>query len=236
MDIEILGSGSDGNCYIIHDGATNLMIDCGIPMQEIKTKTNFFEEPIEGCLISHSHGDHILSAGDLMKYGIQCYMSFTTLRESKIAQELLKARATQIKHNKEFEIGTFTIRPLNLNHDVHCLGFLIYSNVTKERLFFATDTSFIRYVIPPVDYIMIETNYDLDILNSRIQGGDTDMAAKDRLVKSHMSIATAIDWLESQNLSKCRRIYLMHLSEGSSNEEQFKRRVMEATGCPVSVC
>lgn len=236
MDIEILGSGSDGNCYIINDGETNLMIDCGIPMQEIKVKTNFFETPIDGCLITHSHGDHILSASDLMKHGIQCYMSMTTLRESHIESNLLKARSTQIKHNKEIEIGTFTVRPLQMNHDVHCLGFLIYSSVTKEKLFFATDTCYIRYVIPPVDYIMIESNYDLDILNTRIQGGETDMVAKDRLIKAHMSIGTAIDWLESQNLSKCRRIYLMHLSEGSSNEKEFKLRVMATTGCPVTVC
>lgn len=236
MNISVLASGSAGNCYIISDDATNLMIECGIPFQEIQHKTNFFEEGIAGCLISHSHKDHLGCAEELMKRGIDCYMSDHTFTNSGIDEDVLLSRARIMEHGKEFDIGTFTIRPLKMNHDVPCLGFLIYSKLFKESLFFATDTYYIQYIIPAVDYIMIETNYDLDILNERIQAGDVDMVGKNRLIKSHMSIDTAIRWLTTTNLAKCRRIFLMHLSDGSSNEEEFKRRVIEATGIPCTVC
>lgn len=238
MDIKILGSGSSGNCYIINDGATSIMIDCGIPFQDIKIKTNFFEEKISGCLISHSHSDHIASAGKLMGMGIDCYMSGCTAFDSKlnINMDLIRSRVIVNNHGDVFDIGSFRIKALSMKHDVPCLGFLIYSNASKESLFFATDTYYIPYDIPAVEYIMVEANYDLEILNRRIQAGDTDMVAKDRLIKSHMSIEAAINWLKETNLSRCKRIYLMHLSDGSSNEEEFKRRVIEATGIPTRIC
>ena len=232
MEIEVLASGSNGNCYIIRDGKTNLMIECGIPMQTILNKTDYFKDKISGCLISHIHKDHLGCAKDLMKFGIDCYMPEHTYINCGIQRELMVSRATIMNHGEEFDVGTFRIRPLRMNHDVPCLGFFIYSSDSKESLFFATDTYFIQYMIPAVNYIMIETNYDLDILNSRIQAGHTDMVAKDRLAQSHMSIDTALRWLQDTNLSK----YLMHLSDGSSNEADFKRRVIEATGCPVTVC
>ena len=236
MEIKCFGSSSEGNCYTVNDGETTIMLECGIPLREILYNVIHHGGWPEACLISHSHKDHLGCAADLMFRGISCYMSQHTAESSGIYKDLILSRAVIIEDGKEFEVGSFIVRPLKMNHDVPCLGFLIYSKATKESLFFATDTYYIQYIIPAVDYIMIETNYDLNIVNRRLMEGDTDMVAKERLIKSHMSIDTAIKWLTTTNLAKCRRIYLLHLSSGNSDEKDFKRRVMEATGCPVTVC
>lgn len=233
MEINILASGSSGNCYIIDDGKTNLMIECGIPIQEIKIKTNIFERLPDGCIVSHSHKDHSLSCRYLQEMGINIYMSEQCKCELQTDNDY---RISIISHDKNFTVGTFVIKPLKMHHDVYCLGFLIYSKVTNEQLFFATDTYYIQYKIPPCDYIMVEANYDIELMNERIRNGDTAMAAKDRLMKSHLEINTTIKWLECQNLRKTKRIYLLHLSDGSSNEKEFKRKVMEVTGIPVTIC
>lgn len=232
MLINILASGSDGNSYIISDCKTNILIECGIPFGELKIGTNFFNPKIDGCLISHSHKDHSKSVNNLLRLGINCYMSAETKEELK----LNSFRVIEIKDRYKFDIGSFTVLPLAMKHDVSCIGFLIYSKITSESLFFATDTYYIPYKLPPVDYIMVEANYDLQRINERIANGDTDMAAKPRLMQSHMNIDSTLLWLSKTDLSITKRIYLLHLSAGSANEKDFKQRVIEQTGIPVTIC
>lgn len=55
IDIKTLASGSSGNCYIIDDGSTKLMIECGLPINQIKKKGGFCVHEMSGCLISHEH-------------------------------------------------------------------------------------------------------------------------------------------------------------------------------------
>ena len=229
MKIEVYGSSSEGNAYSISDGATRLLLECGIPINELKIKTNFFDPMPAACLVSHSHGDHAKSVKELLiRCRIPCYMSKPSIVETGVMAE-------PIRNQELFTVGTFKILPLEMKHDVYCLGFYIYSTVTKESLFFATDTCYIPYNLPPMDYLMVEANYDIDILNERIMGGDVDPAMKNRLARSHMEIGSTILWLSKQDLSRAKRIYLLHLSYGSSNAEEFKRRVEEATGVPVTI-
>lgn len=230
MKIEVLASSSAGNAYLVSDGMTHLLLECGIPINELKIKTNFFTPRPDACLISHSHGDHAKSVNDLMRLGINCYMSMNTFLEVGEPKfvELME-------HGKTFVIGSFEIKPLQMEHDVYCLGFYIYSHNTNESLFFATDTCRIPYSLPPMDYIMVEANYDIDILNDRIMDGYVDPAMKSRIARSHMEIGQTILWLRKQALHKTKRIYLLHLSYGSSNAEEFRKRVMEVTGVPTTI-
>lgn len=232
MKIDILASSSEGNAYLIGDGTTHILIDCGIPMSELKIKTDFFVPWIDACLISHSHLDHAKSVEGLLRLGIDCYMSVDTWVELGMTETY---KGLAMEHNRQFKIGTLKIKPLEMKHDVPCLGFYIYSTVTEESLFFATDTCYIPYILPPMDYIMVEANYDLDILNKRIMDGAVDIAMKNRLAKSHMEIGETVRWLRKQDLSKAKRIYLLHLSYGSANAEEFKRVVEMVTGIPTTI-
>ncbi len=233
MKIEVFGSSSEGNAYLISDGMTHLLIECGIPYNELKVKANFFDPMPNACLISHSHGDHLNCAEQLTRLGIKCYMSKDTLAER--GGDLPPLWVRIMEHEKKFSIGTFEILPLEMKHDVYCLGFYIYSKQTQESLFFATDTCYIPYKLPSMDYIMVEANYDIDILNDRIMKGYIDPIIKERLSQAHMEIGSTILWLRKQDLQKTKRIYLLHLSYGSSNAEEFRNRVMECTGVPTTI-
>lgn len=233
MKIEVFGSSSEGNAYSIYDGTTRLLIECGIPFNELKIKTNFFDPMPSACLISHSHHDHLCCPDQLIRLGIPCYMSKETLAEG--GGNLPPLYAKVIEHEQRFSIGTFKILPLQMNHDVYCFGFYIYSEALRESLFFATDTCYIPYRLPPMDYIMVEANYDVDILNSNIMSGHIDPSMKNRLSRSHMEIGQTISWLKKQDLSKAKRIYLLHLSYGNGNAEDFKNKVMECAGVPCEI-
>lgn len=55
MDISVLASSSQGNCYLISDTVTTIMIECGIPIKQIKKGCDYKIHEIAGCLISHGH-------------------------------------------------------------------------------------------------------------------------------------------------------------------------------------
>ena len=55
MQIEILGSSSSGNAYIINDGKASLLLECGLPMRDMQIKSDFRVSQVSGCLISHQH-------------------------------------------------------------------------------------------------------------------------------------------------------------------------------------
>ena len=75
MDVNVLGSSSRGNCYIVSDGVTRLLLDCGVPIKRILPMIDFKPDSVAGCLVTHSHGDHVKSARELMFRGIKVYAS-----------------------------------------------------------------------------------------------------------------------------------------------------------------
>jgi metal-dependent hydrolase (beta-lactamase superfamily II) len=55
IEIKVLASSSKGNATIISDGATTILLDCGIPVAQIKRHLNFNLSSVVGCLVSHEH-------------------------------------------------------------------------------------------------------------------------------------------------------------------------------------
>ena len=55
ITIKTLASGSSGNCYLISDDTTTLLIECGLTVQKIKQGLKYRLSGVDGCLISHQH-------------------------------------------------------------------------------------------------------------------------------------------------------------------------------------
>ena len=56
--IKCIGSGSSGNCWVLDDGKEILVIDCGVPVKDMKIGIDFQIIRVVGCIVSHSHRDH----------------------------------------------------------------------------------------------------------------------------------------------------------------------------------
>ena len=224
-------SGSRGNCYRVSDGRTPLLLECGVPYKEIRKKLNFRTSEIVACLISHEHQDHAKAIKDIMKAGIDCYISAGTAE----ALGLSGHRINIIKAKQQFRIGTWTILPFETQHDsAEPLGFLL-ANQEGEKLLYASDTSYIRYRFRGLTHIMIETNYSLDILNGNVEARKIPPEMKKRVMRSHMSLETAKEFLKANDLSKVQEIWLLHLSEQNSCEKRFKEEVQKITGKPTYI-
>ena len=176
-----------------------------------------------------SHGDHSKAAKDLMGAGVDVYCSAGTAE----ALGLESHRLNIIKARQQFTLGDWTVLPFGVEHDAaEPLGFLLAAD--GEKLLYATDTFYIRYRFPGLTHILLEVNFAQDILDANVESG-LSPAHRRRVMRSHMSLETAKDFLRANDLSKVREIWLCHLSDGNSDEERFKREIQSTTGKPVYV-
>lgn len=223
MKITVVGSGSSGNSYIIDDGDSVLLIECGVAPKKTKQALNYDLSRVVGCLLSHSHGDHSKYAKEIMKMGIDLYCSPQTAEECGLSGHRLKGLSGMV----ETTPGTYTVLPFELHHDVRTFGFFIRSETACENLLFMTDSAYTEYTFPNLNYIMIETSYSEEMIK-----GEPDAP---RLRRSHMSIENAVKMLEANDLSKVKEIWLLHLSNRFGNSEAFKKNIQAVTGCPVYI-
>ena len=227
VEIKIIASSSEGNCYWINDGMTPLLLECGIRLQEIREGAGFRLSGLGGCLVSHEHLDHAKAVRDLLRMGVDCYMSWAT----KAALDLGPIhRLHLVEPLTEFLIGSWRIKPFKTIHNAaEPLGFLLVSG--REKLLFATDTAFLPVApISGLTHIMAECNYQARILYEGLLRGAISPGHKDRLLSSHMSLETLVKWLEANDLSALKETWLLHASDANSNVEEMVAAVSEVTG------
>ena len=229
MNIEVFGSSSKGNAYKVSDGERSLLLEAGIKLN--KTKCDW--KSIDGCLITHEHGDHSEYANELLKTtSIDIFTSIGT-------QEALKLptyRVNCLEPLKQKQIGNWSIIPFPTEHDAsEPFGYLIHSSKTNEKLLFATDTYYIRYKFKGITHLMIECNYALDILNENVKNGRIGAYLKNRVLKSHFSLENVKEFIKATDLSELKEVWLLHLSDSNSNAERFKKEIQAITGTPVYI-
>ena len=226
-----IASSSLGNSYIVDDGKTKLLIECGLRFRDIQIALNFQTSQIEGCLLTHEHDDHSHSVRDVLKAGMHVYTSEGTQEALGIKHHRFKS----IEARKQFRVGSFTILPFEIEHDAtEPLGFLIESDA-GERLLFATDTYFIRYRFERLNIKAVECNYSEEILKQNILDGIVPVAMKKRLMHSHFSFENYKKFLKANDLSHVKEIWMIHMSNRNSDAEQFKKEVRQLTGKPVYI-
>jgi phosphoribosyl 1,2-cyclic phosphodiesterase len=230
MKFESLASSSHGNAYIVSDSDTRILIECGVSHKQLQKLAGFSLSDIKACLVSHEHKDHAKCVDELIKRGMEVYMSCGT------AQALENESATLIENMEQFNVGSFDIVPFTTFHDAaEPLGFLIKSRIDGDVLAFATDTVNLRYKFPGLNILAIEANYDRKILDRCERLPEK---VRHRITNSHMEIDTLCDYLRSLDLSECREIHLLHLSDAMSDEGSFMRKVLRTipTGIEVKAC
>lgn len=237
MKIQVIGSGSSGNCFRIDDGQTALLLECGLPIRKIKEGCRYDFSGIAGCLVTHEHGDHAKAVNDLMKTGIDVWMTEGTARMAGALTYRLRlwSRLNKDQTGNPFygteQIGTFAVRPFAIHHDAaEPVGYLIKSRATSEKLLFVTDTQYIDYHFSSLTHVMVEANFSNEVL-----ANPDNAPRRHRLRRSHMSIENCIKLLKANDLKSCREIWLIHLSSSNGDAEGFKQQVQEATGCATYI-
>lgn len=231
MDIRVLGSGSNGNCYYVDAVGGTLLLDAGLSFKKIQRGTDFKLADLSGALITHSHADHSKSVKNLLHAGVRCYMAKMTANEIGVASDYF---TEVIRPYKWIDVGSFRVKAFELEHDVMNYGYII-DTLDDERLVYITDTFYVKYRIPRMTHLMIEANYSYEILERVAHKDESVFRRMRRLLQSHMSLDTVVQFLQANDLSRLKHIYLIHMSDTNGDERLFKRRIMEVTGIPVTI-
>lgn len=231
MQIKILATGSKGNCYYISDGVTGLLIECGIRYTDIIRGLNYNIGNIGAVLVSHAHKDHSLCAAEMVEMGFEMLMPTETAATLGLEYHPCVTLAVQ---SKQYNVGTFVIVPFPLVHcntdgsECPCFGYLIASSATREKLLFATDTAYINPQFRGLTHAMIEVNYIRNAFND-----DVIPEVEKRRLKSHMSLETAVQFLESTDRSKLKAIYAIHGSETRSDRDKVYLTLAPYAECVI---
>jgi phosphoribosyl 1,2-cyclic phosphodiesterase len=165
-----------------------------------------------------------------MAAGVYVYMSLGTAEALRLSGHRLRV----VEAGKQVQVGSWAVVPFEAVHDVEePLNFLISGG--REKLLYLTDTAYCPYRFIGLNVLMIECNYAADILQANVDRGALPEAMKRRVMKTHMGLDAVKGFLRANDLSQVREIHLIHLSDGNSDAERFKREVQAVTGKPVFV-
>lgn len=211
-----LASSSKGNAYLVSDGETTLLLECGLPYKKLAEKSGYALTQTAACFVTHEHKDHSHAAEQLLKHGVPVYMSEGTAR----ALELWDAEI--VMPNEPVSVGAFRVMAFPVSHDAaQPVGYLIDDTRTGERLLFAADTRGLSYIVPRLTYIAVECNYEESLLARSQRIPDS---LKNRIRHSHFEVDNVAEWLKKQDLSGVLTVYLLHLSAANSRAAAWLER------------
>lgn len=229
MRLNVLGSDSNGNCYVLQTDKEALIIEAGVRFSEVKKALKWQLSKVVGAVITHEHNDHAKYARDFVSNGITV-LALSSVFKAKGIDSLSFRKEIEPMHG--YIVGGFRVFAMPVCHDVPCVGFII-EHEDMGRMLFVTDTMMLEYRVPGLNHILLEANYAEDILDAKIEAGSVPLSMKPRLIHSHMEIETTKGILRANDLSGVNEIILIHLSNGNSDERRFVREVQETSGKPV---
>lgn len=231
MKLKCLGSSSSGNCYLLIGEKETLIIEAGVKFSKVKEALSFDLSNVVGCILSHEHGDHAKYASEMQSAGIEIIGTVGTL---------VKCIDTHINsciifYRVAAAFGGFTITTYQTIHDAEEPCAFLIEHPEIGRMLFITDTASFKYEFKGINHLMIEANYDDDIVNENNINNPNAFNNIERLQESHMSIKECEFTCGYNVYSGTKSIILIHLSGGNSDTQLFKDTIKRKTGKPVYV-
>lgn len=217
-----LASGSSGNCYFVGTSDYGILIDAGIGPRTIKKKLREIGVDISRVLavfVTHDHYDHVKSATILGEvYHLPIYSTekvhFGIAFNKKVTEKLSPANKRIIENGQSVMIKDIKVTSFPLPHDAtDNTGYMI--EVEGQTITLATDlgapTDDLRKYISQSDYLVLEANYDTNMLKN----GKYPAVLKMRVsgANGHLSNADAATLLSEQATDKLKQVCLCHLSK-----------------------
>lgn len=231
MELIINASSSAGNSYLLRTSKGTLALEAGVPLKSILLINDLGIDDLIGCLVTHEHGDHAKYVSGYVSMGVDVYASAGTLD----ALHYTSHRLNVLTPNKEVTIGEFKILPFLVKHDAkEPLGFLI-NHPESGNILFLTDTWFCPYKFRNLNHMIVEANYDENILNDNLFQGVVHQKVYNRVKESHMELQVLKRMLRENDLSQVHNIVLIHLSGQNSDATKFHREITELTGKNVHI-
>lgn len=230
MKLKCIATGSTGNCYTLtSDSGETLILDCGIPIKEIKKGLDWNIKGIVGVLCTHKHLDHSKSVLELCKAG------FHTVVPYLISSGKSETFGCRMKKSN-FKIDTFALTTIDGNwthtdangEPCPIFGFLI-THPEMGKMLYITDCELIKWKFKGINHILLGVNYDKDLV-------DTDNPKANHVFRGHLSIDTACDFVKANDSDSLQNVIMCHLSSENADKDSFIAKMKNAVnGANVDV-
>ena len=217
MTFTAFASGSSGNCSLISERDTHILIDAGISLRRIRmalVSLGLQPEDLQGVLITHEHSDHISGVPMLTKHcGLPLFAPCAAATFMSRADAGVEAYMHRIGDNEVFTLGSLRIRSFPTPHDAVCsVGYRFES---ESGVFgYCTDcgslTDEVYEGLHGCNAAVIESNHDEELLRY----GRYSIALKRRILsdRGHLSNESCASLAVTLAESGCRSFILGHLS------------------------
>ena len=222
MKLKCLGSSSAGNCYLLtSNSGETLILDCGIPIKEIKKGLDWNVKDVVGVLCTHQHSDHNKSLKDFINMGIPVFAPYLSLESMKTETEF---------NIRMFDLttidGSWTHTHAN-GEPCPIFGFLI-THKEMGRMLYITDCEVVKWKFKDINHILLGVNYDKDLI-------DRDNAGKaNHVFRGHLSIDTACDFVKANYSDSLQNVIMCHLSSENADRDSFIEK-MKKVACGANV-
>lgn len=217
LKLNVYGSSSAGNCFILEDNYEQIMLDCGISKIENKIDVS----KLSAILISHKHLDHTKGIKTLKDYyNKKIYSNIDVLSTLPI----LDNQKEVLNEEEKIVIGNFIVLPFKVYHDVENYGYLIKHIPSNLKILYIIDTSDIcNLSFNDIDVFIIEANHSYKWLEEK-----EDLDYKDIRTygeQGHLAIEDTIDFLKLNINHNTKKIILTHISRSFDDYKSFENLV-----------
>lgn len=183
-----LASGSSGNCLLMTDGTTHILVDAGISARRItKALRALGVEPgdLSGILVTHEHTDHIAGIATLTKqFSLPVFASHAAGRQLAYRIAFVEDCLHTFAPGDSFEVGALGVESFATPHDtVQSVGYAVTCGGRKAAV--ATDlgevTAAVYAGIRGTHLLICEANHDVDMVRS----GPYPYFLKERILGGH---------------------------------------------------
>lgn len=229
-----LGSGSSGNCCYIGTKRGGILIDAGVKTDDVVrmlASNGISIGAVKALLLTHDHSDHVRYAYNILRNHKHIRLFCTNrvlggvLRRHSISKRI-KEYHHPIFKEIPFKICDFEITAFDVPHDgTDNMGFSL--EFEGRHFVLATDlgavTDRARYYMSKANYLVIEANYDLQML--KYGRYPEYLKARIQTENGHMDNEATGAFLKEIINPDLRYIFLCHLSQDNNTPAKALRAV-----------
>ena len=235
MRFASLGSGSQGNALVVEVKQTRVMLDCGFGINEIVSRLSRLDltpQQLSAIVVTHEHSDHIGGVVKFArKFNLPVWLTFGT---ASVFQDKFSSlpQVFYIAAHQRFSIGDIELEPFPVPHDAREPAQFVFGDGAK-RLGVLTDTgsstSHIESVLSACDALVLECNYDLEMLNN----GNYPVPVKQRISGrfGHLSNDEAAKLLAGLDCRRLQYLIAAHLSQNNNTPELARAALSRVLNC-----
>lgn len=214
MKVDILASGSQGNCIALRSGETSILVDVGIAKTKIEKRlleVGIRPDSIVAIFITHAHGDHVKGLPLANKYKIPVYAGEGEWKSIKgVDGELQRP----FKSGSDIHLEGYFVQSFKTHHDAFDpVGYVVHDD-NGYKCSICLDTGHVDdAMISAMEYsniYIIESNHEPNM----VEVSDYPNSVKARIISNigHLSNVQTAEALSRLVMGVGERIYLTHLS------------------------